>query len=88
MRPVRRLMDRIQAVPCPPETGDQTGSYIRGPRAVVNNKSNGRSKLADLEAVSSTEAENLLRQDPVSEEDIREALLSTKPSSDFGQFEK
>lgn len=75
MKPVRRLMEKLTLISLPPP---QHGSAGR-----LKTNSSTRSVITE----PAVNVESLLRSDPVSQEDINNALLSTKRSSD-GNMER
>ena len=70
MKPVRRLMTRLQGVDLSPST-----SSVSAPATMTGSK-------AKMTVGGVADAQVLLSQDPVSMEDVTTALASTKPSSD------
>lgn len=73
MKPVRRLMERIQSA-------DSVNSSQQGISIKSNKQSKSRYSMQVNEVGSNID--QLLRNDPVTEQDIHEALATTKPASD------
>ena len=69
MRPVRRLMSKLSEISLPPPQH-------------VGTKSRGGAFRAGAITEPAVNVESLLRSDPVSKEDVEQALLTTKRSSD------
>lgn len=71
MKPVRRLMDRLQST----EIQNQTGIASKGTKSTKS-----RYSVQINEVGNNIEA--LLKADPITSQDMTEALQTTKPSSD------
>ena len=88
MRPVRRLVSKLQEVECP-EPPSKGGPTASGAPRSTNSKfvrsgggGQGFSPRGMKTGVSQEEVDALLAQDPVTNEDMLAALAGTKPSSD------
>eukprot|EP00605_Chrysophyceae_sp_TOSAG23-4_P002948 GSChrysophyteH1.ASY1.ANO1.3247.1 assembled CDS len=77
MRPVRRLVQKLQELECPePPKGSQPSKFTRS-------NANGFTSPRSLQnGVSQEEVDALLAEDPVANDDMLAALAGTKPSSD------
>jgi hypothetical protein len=79
MRPVRRLMSKLQALPDHPLPMPTPPVGVAPTNA---NNSNGAVKGVKLLKQAADDVESLLKSDPVTIEDIIAAVAITKPSSD------
>ncbi len=77
MRPVRRLMNKLQEIALPPPQLQSAGSNLKSRPGVA------RGVITE----PSVNVESLLRSDPVSQDDLLQALNTTKRSSD-GNMDK
>ena len=76
MRPVRRLVQRIREL-------DTNGAPNSLPEPAPTGKTSAvRAPLAAALRGAAVDAESLLKADPVTQEDLRAALETTKSSSD------
>jgi len=93
MRPVRRLVSKLQELEFPeppkvPKIGSTSSSVaggISGRKAAVPSMYSPRGIST---TVTQAEVDHLLSQDPVSEADFMAALAGTRPSSDGSMEEK
>lgn len=77
MRPVRRLMTRLQSLPADVKASASSSGTVgrgRGPHFMQS-------------SVTVEEVDSLVKADPVTADDIQNALQTTKPSSD-GRMER
>ena len=92
MKPVRRLMARLQSLgadgllqtPRPPSDGAaRSGEQAGGGKTAGSGKTHSLGvHLRQSPSVSPEEVDALLKSDPVTAEDMLAALATTRPSSD------
>ena len=77
MKPVRRLMERIQSADNINSAQQSSSSAARS-----NNKQQSKSRYSMQVNEVGSNIDQLLRCDPVTTQDLQEALATTKPASD------
>jgi len=93
MRPVRRLVGKLQELEFPePPKAPKNGSTSSGASGGASGRKSTVPSMYSPRGMASTvtqaEVDKLLSQDPVSEADFLAALAGTRPSSDGSMEEK